>query len=130
MLIGQRLRQLRELKNLSQGDIQARAGLIRCYTSRIENGHTVPSVETLQKYARALEVPLYRLFYDGAAPPKNVPLLPQEKIKEWGDDGNQRQELRKFAKALARMDDRKRSLLLAAAKAMARRSGSRSSQKE
>lgn len=57
MMIGDRLRTLREAKNLSQGDIEVRTGLLRCYTSRVENGHTVPSVGTLEKYARALEMP-------------------------------------------------------------------------
>jgi transcriptional regulator with XRE-family HTH domain len=127
MLIGQRIRHLRELKNLSQGDIQKRTGLIRCYTSRIENGHTVPSVETLEKFARALGVPLYRLFYDGAHPPKSLALPKVQKIREWGEDGDERRELRKFAKALSRMDNRERLLLLEAAKAMARRTGSRAS---
>jgi transcriptional regulator with XRE-family HTH domain len=126
MLIGQRIRHLRELKNLSQGDVQERTGLIRCYTSRIENGHTVPSVETLEKFARALGVPLYRLFYDGAQPPKSFALPKVQKAREWGEDGDERRELRRFAKALSRMDDRRRSLLLEAAKAMARRHGSRS----
>ena len=65
MLIGQKLKEIRESKNLSQGDVEDRTGLLRCYTSRVENGHTIPSVETLEKYARALEVPLYKLFYDG-----------------------------------------------------------------
>lgn len=126
MLIGQKIRLLREAKNLSQGDIQKRTGLIRCYTSRIENGHTVPSVETLQKYARALEVPLYRLFYDGAAPPK-TPALPQaSEIQEWGHRGKERREFRKFVKALARLNDRDRELLLEAAIVMARRRASRS----
>lgn len=127
MLIGQRLRRLRELKNLSQGDIQKRTGLIRCYTSRVENGHTVPSVETLEKYARALEVPMYRLFYDGSRGPRK-PALPKAKTaREWGEKGRERRELRQFAKALSRMDDRKRSLLLEAAKAMARRNNGRAS---
>jgi len=62
VLIGQKLREIRGSKNLSQGDIEQRTGLIRCYTSRVENGHTVPSNQTLEKYARALEVPLYQLF--------------------------------------------------------------------
>ncbi|HVB85645.1 MAG TPA: helix-turn-helix transcriptional regulator [Candidatus Dormibacteraeota bacterium] len=124
MLIGQRLRELRELKHLSQGDIQKSTGLIRCYTSRIENGHTVPSVETLEKYARALGVPMYRLFYEGAQPPKTLALPRAGTQHEWGEDGNERRELRKFAKALSRLDDRRRSLLLETAKAMARR-GSR-----
>jgi len=64
MDIAERLRQLREAKNLSQGDIEKRAGLLRCYLSRVENGHTVPAIETLEKIARALEVPMYQLFYD------------------------------------------------------------------
>ena len=64
MQIGAKLRELRLAKNLSQGDIQKRTGLFRCYTSRVEHGHTVPSIETLEKYAHALEIPLYRLFTD------------------------------------------------------------------
>ena len=127
MLIGQRIRELRESKNLSQGDIQKRTGLIRCYTSRIENGHTVPSVETLEKYARALEVPLYRLFYDGAAPPKTLAMHKANAMHEWGANGNERRELRQFAKALARLDDRGRALLFETAKAMARRHAPRAS---
>ena len=70
MIIGDRLRALREEKKLSQGDIEKRTGLLRCYISRVENGHTVPAIETLEKVARALEVPLYQLFYEGEAPPE------------------------------------------------------------
>lgn len=77
MVIGERLRQLREAKNLSQGDVEKRTGLLRCYTSRVENGHTVPAVETLEKYARALEVPIYRLFYEGRVPPSLLPFPSQ-----------------------------------------------------
>jgi transcriptional regulator with XRE-family HTH domain len=55
MIIGDRLRELREEKTLSQGDIEKRTGLLRCYISRVENGHTVPAIETLEKLARALE---------------------------------------------------------------------------
>jgi transcriptional regulator with XRE-family HTH domain len=76
MLIGERLQAIRKAKKLSQGDIEKRSGLFRCYTSRVENGHTVPSVETLEKFARALEVPLYQLFYDGEKPPKSSDLDP------------------------------------------------------
>jgi len=57
MVIGSRLKELRESKNLSQGDIEKRTGLLRCYISRVENGHTVPAIETLEKMARSLEVP-------------------------------------------------------------------------
>jgi hypothetical protein len=65
MLIGSRLKELPESKQLSHGDIEKRTGLLRCYISRVENGHTVPAVETLEKMARAVEVPMYRLFHDG-----------------------------------------------------------------
>src|SRR5713226_3246348 len=70
MIIGDRLRVLREHKKLSQGDIEKRSGLFRCYISRVECGHTVPAVETLEKLARALEVPIYQLFYEGEEPSK------------------------------------------------------------
>jgi len=123
MLIGQRLRELRESKNLSQGDIEKRTGLLRCYTSRVENGHTVPSVETLEKYAEALEIPLYRLFYEGEEPPKKSNLPATKVESEWGAKGTERRELRRFARALSRMDERQRSLLLALASRMARRGG-------
>ena len=72
LMIGERLRTIRESKNLSQGDIEKRTGLIRCYTSRVENGHTIPSIETLAKYAQALEIPLYQIFYDGEAEPTKI----------------------------------------------------------
>ena len=68
MLIGDRLRAIREEKKLSQGDIEKRTGLFRCYVSRVENGHTVPAVETIEKFARALEVPIYYLFYAAVFP--------------------------------------------------------------
>ena len=75
MIIGDRLREMREEKKLSQGDIEKRTGLLRCYISRVENGHTVPAIETLEKLARALEVPLYHLFYNGDKPPQLPNLL-------------------------------------------------------
>jgi transcriptional regulator with XRE-family HTH domain len=68
VIIGDRLKSIRESKNLSQGHIEKRTGLLRCYISRVENGHTVPSIETLEKLARAMEIPLYQLFYDGSDP--------------------------------------------------------------
>lgn len=122
MLINERLRELREAKNLSQGDIEKRTGLLRCYTSRVENGHTVPSVETLEKYARALEVPLYKLFHDGTSP-ATAPNLPFTKSSEkaWGSSKKEASELRAFAKALARMNPRNRKLLLNMATKMAGR---------
>ncbi len=126
MQIGPRLRELREAKNLSQGDIERRTGLIRCYTSRVENGHTVPSVATLEKYAGALEIPLHQIFHQGDGP-ANKPMLSlfQRDGGLWGSRGKQRRELRLFAKALSRMSDRKRKLLFTMAQQMADRSGMR-----
>jgi transcriptional regulator with XRE-family HTH domain len=115
MLIGKKLKQLRESKNLSQGDIENRSGLIRAYTSRVENGHIVPSVETLEKYAGALDIPLYRMFYDGAEPPKDTIRFP-------ADTGTTEiKEMVPLAKALSRLDNRDRILLLAMANQMARK---------
>jgi transcriptional regulator with XRE-family HTH domain len=125
MLINERLKELREAKNLSQGDIEKRTGLLRCYTSRVENGHTIPSVQTLEKYARALEVPLYKLFHDGTEPAKPPYLGAANRMTEPARGANRKEsgELRKFAKVLARMDDRQRNLLLHMASKMARRRG-------
>jgi transcriptional regulator with XRE-family HTH domain len=64
VIIGDRLRDMREQKKLSQGDIEKRTGLLRCYISRVENGHTVPAIETLEKLARAMEIPLYQGYRD------------------------------------------------------------------
>jgi transcriptional regulator with XRE-family HTH domain len=65
MNIGERLLELRTARNLSQGDIEKRTGLLRCYVSRVENGHTIPSLETLQRWAHALDVEVYQLFFEG-----------------------------------------------------------------
>jgi transcriptional regulator with XRE-family HTH domain len=78
MIIGDRLRAIRTEKHLSQAKIEKRMGLPRCYISGIENGHTVPSIETLEKLARALDVPLYQLFYKGDTPPA-LPNLPKRR---------------------------------------------------
>jgi transcriptional regulator with XRE-family HTH domain len=121
MVIGERLRALREEKNLSQGDIEKRTGLLRCYISRVENGHTVPAIETLEKCARALEVPMYQLFYDGEEPPK-VPELPRAKNgseSEWGSKGKDAKMLRQFCRVLARTSENDRKLLLHTAQKMA-----------
>src|SRR5580765_7198222 len=86
MIVGDRLRALRQEKMFSQGEVENRTGLLRCYISRVENGHTTPAVETLEKFARALEVPMYQLFYDGENPPK-FPSVPKRKSGadiEWG----------------------------------------------
>ena len=123
MLIGERLRTLREEKKLSQGDIEKRSGLVRPYISRVENGHTVPSLETLEKFAHSLEVPLYQLFYEGEEPPA-PPDLPKQKTGSealWGSHGKGARMLRKLCRSLARMDEADRRVLLFVAKRMALR---------
>ncbi|MDP9050592.1 MAG: helix-turn-helix domain-containing protein [Acidobacteriota bacterium] len=64
MNIGVTIRDMRLQRGMSQGDIEKRTGLLRCYLSRVENGHTVPSLETLQKIAGALDLPLSQFFAD------------------------------------------------------------------
>jgi transcriptional regulator with XRE-family HTH domain len=120
MIIGDRLRILREQKRFSQGEIEKRTGLLRCYISRVENGHTVPAVETLEKFARALEVPLYQLFYDGEEPPK-MPVIAKRRSAgalAWGDTGKDARTLAKFRQLLSRADEEDRRLLLFMAKKM------------
>jgi transcriptional regulator with XRE-family HTH domain len=124
MIIGERLRDLREHKDLTQGDIEDRTGLLRCYISRVENGHTVPAVETLEKFARALEVPIYQLFYDGEEPPK-LPNLPKRKTAAeyaWGDSGKDARALTRFRRLLSQMESADRQMLLSVAQKIANRS--------
>jgi transcriptional regulator with XRE-family HTH domain len=118
MIVGECLRMLREQKNLSQGDIEKRTGLLRCYVSRVENGHTVPAVETLEKMARALELPLYQLMYDSDEPPKETH---ETEHNEWGARGKDERFLRKMCRCLSRMKQRDRELLLGFAENVARK---------
>ncbi|HTR46780.1 MAG TPA: helix-turn-helix transcriptional regulator [Verrucomicrobiae bacterium] len=123
MIIGERIRLLREQKKLSQGDIEKRTGLLRCYISRVENGHTVPAIETLEKLARAMEVPLYQLFYDGEEPPV-LPNLPKRRSADdiaWGSTGKDARYLGRFRRLLGRIEEGDRRLLLYVAQKMANR---------
>jgi transcriptional regulator with XRE-family HTH domain len=123
MIIGDRLRTMREAKQLSQGDMEKRTGLFRCYISRVENGHTVPAIETIEKFARALEVPIYQLFYDGDEPPKLPNLLKQKSSGEiaWGSSGKDARFLTKLRRVLGKSDEHDRKLVLLMAQKMARR---------
>ena len=114
MYIAERLRELRENKSLSQGDIEKRTGLLRCYISRVENGHTVPALETLEKFARALEVPLYQLFYENE---EILTTKPRFSVKEedWASHGKGLRTFAKLCRALSRMSEKDRQILLAIA---------------
>lgn len=122
MIIGERLRALREEKKLSQGDIEKKTGLLRCYVSRVENGHTVPAVETLEKFARALEVPMYQLFYDGEEPPMLPNILKRKSADDivWGSSGQDARTLAKFCRLFGRMEEGDLGLVLLMARKMAK----------
>ena len=126
-MIGDRLRVMREGKNISQGEVEKRTGLLRCYISRVENGHTVPAVETLEKFARALEVPLYQLFYDGEKPPPQLPIFPRRKTATtaWGNSGKNARLLFRLRRLLSCINQRDRSLLLSMAQRMGKQKNTR-----
>jgi transcriptional regulator with XRE-family HTH domain len=118
MIIGDRLRQLREQKNMSQGHIGEKTGLMPAYISRVENGHTVPSVATLEKFARALQVPIYQLFYEGEELPPLKPLKAAPSL--WGSSGKDAQLLAEFRRSFSKIEDKDRRLLLDMARKLAK----------
>ncbi|HEV2113460.1 MAG TPA: helix-turn-helix transcriptional regulator [Terriglobales bacterium] len=84
MNIGETIRSYRLEKNMSQGDIEKRTGLLRCYLSRVENGHTIPSLDTLAKIAGAMEMPLGQFFTDGPMDNgvvKAMPRLTEDEVR-------------------------------------------------
>src|SRR5882762_4979632 len=114
MIIGDRPRECREEKKLSHGDIENRTGLVRPYISRVENNHTVPTIETLEKMARALEVPMYQLFYDGEEPPK-LPHPPKRHASDeiaWGSSGKDARFLSKLRRLLGKANEQDRKLVM------------------
>ena len=125
MLIGTRLRQLREQRHMSQGDIEERTGLLRCYVSRVENGHTVPSLETLERFAGVLDVPLYQLFFSGEESPATPSLTPRKTLEEITVENNatggDSQLLVKLTSVLARLAEPDRDVLLTLARRLATR---------
>ncbi|HWG58404.1 MAG TPA: helix-turn-helix transcriptional regulator [Candidatus Acidoferrales bacterium] len=120
MIVGERLKQIRDSKNMSQGDIERRTGLLRCYISRVENGHTVPALETLEKMARAMEIPLYQIFYEGGEgeEPKMLNLPPRATSKLSRKDASL---VSRLTVAISRMSDRDKALLAGMAQKLAAR---------
>lgn len=119
MVIGERLKALREQKKMSQGDIEKRTGLLRVYISRVENGHTVPAIETLEKMARAMEVPMYQIFYDGEKPPN--PELPMTGGGDWGSSGRDARTFGRFRRLLRHTSKADQKLLMFMAQKMSQR---------
>ncbi|RRA50142.1 helix-turn-helix domain-containing protein [Acidipila sp. EB88] len=110
MKIGATIRGFRLQRGLSQGDIEKRTGLLRCYLSRVENGHTIPSLETLSKIAQAMEIPLAQFFHDDAATHE----LPTQKVSD--DELRFLTQIRRYSSSL---NDGDKKLLLAMVKKFA-----------
>jgi transcriptional regulator with XRE-family HTH domain len=123
MEIGRRLRELRKSRRLSQGELELRTGLLRCYTSRVENGHTVPSVETIEKYSIALGIPLAE-FFSRELFPLNVEPLAASEAAKWCPTPREQIERNKLVAAIATTESEDRQLLIALAQRLAK--GSRS----
>ena len=123
MLIGTRLRELREQKKMTQADIEERTGLLSCYISRVENGHVIPSLETLERFAGVLEVPMYRLFFfgDGLLPTPNLtsPMTLDELIGMNGGKGSDAQFLLRVSSHLSHLTEPDREIILDLAKRLA-----------
>lgn len=119
MYLAGRLRDLREFRKLSQGDIEKRTGLLRCYISRVENGHTVPAIETLEKIARALEVSVYQLFYEEE--PTTLTTQPiKNNVDDWASYGKGLRIFTNIRRALPHLTEQDRGLLLHIAQEMAK----------
>jgi transcriptional regulator with XRE-family HTH domain len=110
---------------MSQGDIEKSTGLLRCYISRIENGHTIPSLETLERFAGALDVPLYKLFYTGEGEASTPNLVPRKSLDELaeqpGEAGEEARFFLQFKSVIARLGDPDRDVVLTLAKKLATR---------
>lgn len=116
MNIGETIRNYRLQRSMSQGDIEKRTGLLRCYLSRVENGHTIPSLDTLAKIASAMDLPLSQFFAEGQpnGHHKGLPQLSDDEVRFLS-------QMRRYA---ANLNDSDRKLVLAMVKKMAA-SGSR-----
>lgn len=110
--IGQRLLALRATKNFTQGDIEKRTGLLRCYISRVENGHTIPNLDTLQRWASALEVEVYQLFFEGERTPEPLSAGSMEPL-----DGSEKKLLALYRQ----VDEADRRFMLDVGRQMAKR---------
>jgi transcriptional regulator with XRE-family HTH domain len=111
MNIGETIRNYRLQKGMSQGDIEKRTGLLRCYLSRVENGHTIPSLDTLAKIAGAMELPLSQFFSESGHSngSKSLPQLSDDEVRFLS-------QIRRYAVSL---NDSDRKLVLAMVRKMA-----------
>jgi len=109
--------------HLSQGDIEKRSGLLRAYLSRVENGYTIPTILTLEKWAKALDVPMYQFFYEGDKPPEPATLRVWKPADEatWGNSGDDAIFLKKLRRLLPKIDEPNRRIIYQMAGKMTRR---------
>jgi transcriptional regulator with XRE-family HTH domain len=121
MQIGQKLRELREVQGLTQADIGKQTGLFPSYMSRVESGYIVPTIETLEKWTRALRIPLYELFYEGEQT-REAPAKPRPADQKlWGNSRKQAVLLDHLRQSLSRMRPADREALMLLAGKMAAR---------
>lgn len=118
MVIGERLKQIRKSKKMSQGDVEHKTGLLRCYVSRCENGHTIPNLTTLAKWAGALDVNMSQLFFENGQ--STEPLV----LKTNGN-GNKmsrttKNNLHRLESAFIKLDPKNQTLALDLVRKMAR----------
>jgi transcriptional regulator with XRE-family HTH domain len=127
MTIGDRLRALRREKKLTQREIAKKTGLLRCNVGRLETGRAVPTLATLKKMTRALEIPMFQLFYDVQNPPKPPNLSKRKSGKDnlWGNSGKDALMIAKFCRLFGRMEKDEVGLVLLVAQKMSRRNVSR-----
>jgi transcriptional regulator with XRE-family HTH domain len=113
MNIGETIRSYRLQKGMSQGDIEKKTGLLRCYLSRVENGHTIPSLDTLSKIASAMEMPLGQFFAEQSTNGRTLPPLTEDEVRFLT-------QIRRYSSSL---NDTDRKLVVAMVKKMASGSG-------
>lgn len=107
MLIGERLQQLREERGMTRADVERSSGLLRSYVARVELGQLVPSLEALERFASALEVPLYWLFYVEESQDASVPLHPRRHTLQPREEGRPSGDESRFLMKLAQMTGRR-----------------------
>ena len=108
MVIGERLRAIRESKKMSQGHIEKKTGMLRCYLSRVECGHTVPSLETLEKWSKALDISMGQLFADDGKAAEPLPALKNDQMKLNRAAAN---HLRRVGSAFSRMQPKDMAII-------------------
>jgi transcriptional regulator with XRE-family HTH domain len=121
MQIGQKLKELREEKGLTQTEIGKETGLFASYMSRVESGYIVPTIETLEKWTRALNMPLYQLFYEGDEVQKPPIKATKAEEKLWGNSRKEAVLLVHLRQSLSRMRPEDREALILLASKMASR---------